>query len=64
MKIILSVLFFYLLLLQLKAKMDINEIHSIDIIHYDFSISVSDTNNIIYGHTEITVNFIGTVNTS
>jgi aminopeptidase N len=35
----------------------------IDIIHYEFSISISDTNNIIYGHAEIAVNFTGHVNT-
>jgi aminopeptidase N len=37
--------------------------HYTDIIHYDFSISISDTNNIIYGHTAIAVNFTGPVNT-
>ena len=37
---------------------------SVDIIHYDFSISISDTNNIIYGQAAITVNFTGSVNTS
>ncbi|MGC1390452.1 MAG: M1 family metallopeptidase [Bacteroidales bacterium] len=36
--------------------------HNTDIIHYDFSISISDTNNIIYGHTGIAVNFTGSVN--
>jgi aminopeptidase N len=36
---------------------------SVDVIHYDFSISVSDTNNTIYGRAAITVNFTGTVNT-
>ena len=35
----------------------------IDIIHYGFSISISDTNNIIYGHAEIDVNFTGPVKT-
>lgn len=34
-----------------------------DIIHYDFSISVSDTNNIIYGHSVIIVKFSESVNT-
>lgn len=34
---------------------------SVDIIHYDFSISISDTNNIIYGQTAITVRFAGSV---
>lgn len=28
-----------------------------DIIHYDFSISVSDSNNVVYGHSEILVSF-------
>jgi aminopeptidase N len=36
---------------------------SVDVIHYDFSISVSDTNNIIYGQAAISVNFTGSVNT-
>ena len=35
----------------------------IDVIHYDFSVSVSDTSNIIYGRAAITVNFTGTFNT-
>jgi aminopeptidase N len=35
---------------------------SADVIHYGFSISVSDTNNIIYGHAVIDVNFTGTLN--
>jgi len=34
-----------------------------DIIHYDFSISISDTNNIIYGHAVIAVNFTGPLDT-
>lgn len=32
---------------------------STDIIHYDFSVSVSDTSNVIYGHAEISVSFTG-----
>jgi aminopeptidase N len=36
---------------------------NVDIIHYDFSISVSDTNNIIYGHTMIIVGFTGSFST-
>lgn len=34
---------------------------SVDIINYSFSISVSDTNNIIYGHADISVKFNGQV---
>jgi aminopeptidase N len=33
-----------------------------DIIHYDFSISISDTNNVIYGHAVIVVDFTGSLN--
>lgn len=35
----------------------------IDIINYNFSISVNDTNNIIYGHSLITLRFTGATNT-
>jgi len=35
----------------------------VDIIHYEFSVAVSDTNNIIYGHTLISVRFKGDLNT-
>ena len=34
-----------------------------DVIHYEFSVSLSDTSNIIYGHAVVTVNFTGTVKT-
>lgn len=35
---------------------------SLDIINYSFSLSLNDTNNTIYGHALITVNFINKVN--
>jgi aminopeptidase N len=63
MKIILSVSFFVLYCIGVGAKDGYTRNPSIDIIHYDFSISVSDTNNIIYGHTLITVDFTRSVST-
>jgi aminopeptidase N len=63
MKIIFSLSFFVLYCIGVGAKDGYTRNPNIDIIHYDFSISVSDTNNIIYGHTMITVDFTGIVNT-
>jgi len=36
---------------------------SVDISHYEFSVTVSDTSNIIFGHAVISVNFTGLVKT-
>ncbi|MGD0753417.1 MAG: M1 family metallopeptidase [Bacteroidales bacterium] len=63
MKIILSVSFFLLSCFALSGEDGYKRNPYADIIHYDFSISISDTNNIIYGHTEIAVNFSGHVST-
>jgi aminopeptidase N len=35
----------------------------VDVIHYDFSISISDTSDVIYGESAILVNFAGSVST-
>lgn len=57
-------LYFYLLSCILVTGMDgYKRNPAADIIHYDFSISVSDTNNIIFGHSVITVKFSESVNT-
>ena len=57
-------LYFYLLSCILATGMDgYKRNPAADIIHYDFSISVSDTNNIIFGHSVITVKFSESVNT-
>jgi aminopeptidase N len=61
MKIILSISFFIISCFMLTGKDGYMRSTSADIIHYDFSISISDSSNIIYGHASITVNFIGTV---
>jgi aminopeptidase N len=61
MKIILSISLFLLLCLGAAGKDGYKRNPSVDIIHYDFSVSISDTNNVIYGHTEVIVNFTGTV---
>ena len=63
MKIIFYLSFFVLYCIGVGAKDGYKRNPNVDIIHYDFSISVSDTNNIIYGHTMITVDFTGSVNT-
>jgi aminopeptidase N len=62
MKIILYASFLLTSCLTLSAKDGYKRNTDADVIHYDFSISVSDTNNIIYGHAEIVVNFTRTVN--
>ncbi len=63
MKIILSVFVFSLSFFSVQGKDGYKRNPFIDIIHYDFSISVSDTSNVIYGNCKIAVNFIGTVST-
>jgi aminopeptidase N len=63
MKIILSISIFLTYWFTLSGKDGYKRNPFVDIIHYDFSISISDTNNIIYGHTEIDVNFTGPVKT-
>ena len=63
MKTFLSISFFFIFCFSITGIDSYKRNPKIDIIHYDFSISVNDTNNIIYGHSLITVNFKGTVNT-
>jgi Aminopeptidase N len=63
MKVILSISFFLLSCIGLTGNDGYKRNPFVDIVHYDFSISISDTNNIIYGHAAITVNFTGSVNT-
>jgi aminopeptidase N len=63
MKNILSISFLLFSFFTLSGNDGYKRNASADIIHYDFTISISDTNNIIYGHTAVTVNFIGSVNT-
>ena len=63
MKIIFTISFFILYCFGVEGKDGYKRNPLIDIIHYDFSISVNDTNNVIYGHATIAVSFIGSVNT-
>ena len=63
MRILFSISFIILCCIAVGAKDGYTRNPSIDIIHYDFSISVNDTNNVIYGHSEITVRFINSVKT-
>lgn len=63
MKIILSISLFLLSCIGVTGNDGYKRNPFADIVHYDFSISISDTNNIIYGHAAITVNFTGSVST-
>jgi aminopeptidase N len=63
MKIIWSVFLFLLLFFPLSGKDGYKRNSSVDIIHYDFSLSISDTSDIIYGQAVINVNFIGSIKT-
>jgi aminopeptidase N len=60
-RIIFSISFFILYCFGVAGQDGYKRNPLIDIIHYDFSISISDTNNFIYGHASINVNFTGTV---
>ena len=62
MKIILFSFFLLLSGLAAGGKDSYTRNPLIDVIHYDFSIAVSDTSNIIYGHAEIKISFKGSVN--
>jgi aminopeptidase N len=48
---------FLLFCLNVAGKDGYTRNLSADVLHYEFSISVSDTSNIIFGHAEITVKF-------
>ncbi len=63
MKTLLFISFFLPFCFTLTGKDNYKRNPNADIIHYDFSISISDTNNIIYGHASITVKFTGSANT-
>ena len=62
MKNLLSIFLFLLYCFTASGKDSYKRNPNVDIIHYDFSISISDTNNIIYGHAVIAVNFTGSLN--
>jgi len=61
MKIISSIVLFLYSFLTVASNDGYKRNYSIDILNYNFSISVNDTNNIISGHGEITLQFIGTI---
>lgn len=63
MKIVLNISIFLMTWVALAGKDGYKRNPFIDVIHYGFSISINDTNNIIYGRAEIDVNFIGPVKT-
>jgi aminopeptidase N len=59
MKRILSIVLLLLNLFNVRGHDSYKRDQNADIIHYNFSISVSDTNNVIYGDASITVKFTG-----
>jgi aminopeptidase N len=61
MKKLFSLSLFILFSLILSAKDGYHRNPLADVIHYEFSVSVSDTSNVIYGHSVITVNFTGSL---
>jgi aminopeptidase N len=61
MKIISSAVLLLYSFFTLEASDGYKRNYSIDILNYNFSISVNDTNNIISGHSEIAIHFIGTI---
>ena len=63
MKIILSISLYIISFLIADASDGYKRNPFIDVIHYEFSVSVSDTNNVIYGHAAITIKFTGPVRT-
>ncbi len=58
-----SLILFIASLITASGKDNYRRNISADVIHYEFSVSVSDTSNIIYGHAVITVKFSGPVDT-
>lgn len=63
MKHFLIVSVFLLSFTALAGKDGYKRNASVDVTHYDFSISISDTSNIIYGQAAIAVHFTGSVST-
>ena len=61
MKIISSIVLFLYSFLALAGNDGYKRNYSIDVLNYKFSISVNDTNNVISGHSEITLHFNGTL---
>jgi len=54
---------FLIICLNVAGKDGYKRNFNVDISHYEFSVSVNDTSNIIYGHAVISVNFTGPVKT-
>ena len=63
MKIISSIVIFLYSFITVEGNDGYKRNHAVDILNYNFSISVNDTNNIISGHGEITIHFIGAIKT-
>jgi aminopeptidase N len=63
MRTIYSVIFFLGLSFSVWGNDGYKRNPLVDIVHYDFSISINDTTNIIYGHALITADFTGQVST-
>jgi aminopeptidase N len=63
MKIISSIVFFLYSFITVEGNDGYKRNYSVDILNYNFSISVNDTNNIILGHSEITLHFVGAIKT-
>jgi aminopeptidase N len=61
MKLIISLFSFFILVFQVYAWDHYKINPDIDIIHYEFSVSINDTSNIIFGNAVITLNFKGPV---
>jgi aminopeptidase N len=63
MRIVFSIFLFLILSFTLAGKDGYKRNLSVDIIHYDFSLSISDTSDTVYGQASINVSFKGTVKT-
>ncbi len=63
MKIISSIVLFLYFFITVEGNDGYKRNHAVDILNYNFSISVNDTNNIISGHGEITIHFIAAIKT-
>ncbi|HKK41587.1 MAG TPA: M1 family metallopeptidase, partial [Bacteroidales bacterium] len=63
MKTFITVLLSLVTLLTASAHDNYRRLSYADVIHYEFTISVNDTNNIIIGHSVISVRFTGTADT-
>jgi len=63
MRSLFAFLIFFILTISIPARDNYKRNPYVDVIHYEFSITLNDTSNMITGNAAITINFVGPVHT-